>query len=392
MTIAKMSWLTAGAVAVCAGLYPAPSVQSQGALFGPGSQVPVGPGSGQVLFADVNRDGHLDLVTRHLVQQRIGVFIGDGKGGFTPSTAPAIALAYQPGAIAIDDVNGDGVVDLIAAQSERDGVDVFFGDGKGGFTRAPESPIAAGASREFYTRGVRLLDANGDRRLDIVTANGREHSFGILFGDGRGRFSSGPIVRREAAPQQRYAFAFDDVNGDGQVDAVIATREDDAVPPAPGRIAVLLGNGRGEFKDAAPSFTVAPNPHDIALADTNGDRHPDLVISHGASQVVSVLLNDGAGRFTPAAGSPVDVGAEAFTVVVADVDGDGKQDLLCATGTSVTVRLGDGRGRFTPAPGSPFRAGPGAYRITAADINEDGKLDAATSSFDGSAVTVLLRR
>src|SRR5215467_10695303 len=107
MTIGKRFWLAALVAGACVGLSHAPAVQSQGALF-ESVLVPVGPGSGQVILVDVNRDGHLDLVTRHLLQRKIGVFIGNGKGGFTPSAASPIELAYQPGSIAIDDVNGDG--------------------------------------------------------------------------------------------------------------------------------------------------------------------------------------------------------------------------------------------------------------------------------------------
>jgi len=392
-----MKWISlplAWAVAAGIGLYRAPSVRTQGPLFGEGAQVPVGSGSGQVILVDVNRDGHLDMVTRHLVQRKVGIFVGDGKGGFRPSAASPIALDYQPGAIAMEDVNGDLVVDLIAAQSERDAVDVYFGDGTGGFTHAPGSPLKTGASQQFFTRGLWLLDANGDGHRDIFSTNGRENSFAILFGDGHGHFSEGPSVRRNMAPQQRYTFAFDDVTGDGHVDAAIAaeTRQDDTVPREPGRITVLQGDARGELTQELTQIAVASNPHFMTLADTNGDRRADLVISHGGSHRVSVLLNNGAGQFAQAPGSPISIGAEAWTVVVEDVDGDGKRDLLCATGTSVTVLLGDGRGRFTPAPGSPFHAGPGAYRVTAADINEDGKLDVAASAFDGEAVTVLIRR
>src|SRR5262245_42198554 len=115
MTFAKRSWPAVLAAAACLGWSHAPAVQSQSALF-EGAQVPVGPGSGQVLLVDVNGDRHLDLVTRHLLQRRIDVFIGDGKGGFTPGAASSIDLAYQPGNIAIDDVNGDGTADLIAVQ------------------------------------------------------------------------------------------------------------------------------------------------------------------------------------------------------------------------------------------------------------------------------------
>lgn len=95
--------------------------------------------------------------------------------------------------------------------------------------------------------------------------------------------------------------------------------------------------------------------------------------------------------FTPAPASPYNIGAEAFAVVVTDVNRDRRDDLVAATVNSVTVLLGDSR-EFVPAPGSPFRAGPGAYNVTVGDLNEDGNLDVAASSFEGNAVTVLLGR
>ena len=85
------------------------------------------------------------------------------------------------------------------------------------------------------------------------------------------------------------------------------------------------------------------------------------------------------------------IGAEAFAVVVADVNQDKRNDLVAATVDSVTVLLGDSRG-FVPAQGSPFSAGPGAYNVTVGDLNEEGKPDVAASSFEGKAVTVLLGR
>jgi hypothetical protein len=294
---------------------------------------------------------------------------------------------YQPGAIEVTDLNGDAIPDLAVTKSERDEVDVFLGDGAGGFRTSGPS-IAASASGEFFTHGLAVLDANEDRRPDLVTFNGKDHSFGILIGDGRGRFTALPPVKRDPAGT-RQSFAFGDVDGDGHIDAVVARRRDDAEP---GRVSVFRGDGSGRFVDALRDYPVPPNPIFLALADVNGDRRPDLLISHNHSRGISIHMNDGRGGFAAAAGSPLDIGREAYGLSVADMNRDGHPDLVAATVTSATVLLGNGAGQLTAAPGSPFRAGPGAYQVAIGDLDEDGKPDVVVSSFEGSALTILFSR
>jgi hypothetical protein len=115
-----------------------------------------------------------------------------------------------------------------------------------------------------------------------------------------------------------------------------------------------------------------------------------MVLSHSSDQL-SVLLNGGNFKFVAATGSPYDLDATPFAVMVADVNNDQRSDLVAATVDSITILLG-GKDKFTPAPGSPFRAGPGAYYLTLGDVNKDGKLDIAGASFEGNAVTLLLAR
>jgi hypothetical protein len=136
--------------------------------------------------------------------------------------------------------------------------------------------------------------------------------------------------------------------------------------------------------------------HVKALADLNGDRRPDVVFNRRTE--LGVWLNQGDGRFTPAAGSPWPLGAEAFAVVVADLNRDRHADLVAATvdhtkpfRSRVVLLLGDGHS-FTLAPGLPFPVGLGAYNVAVGDVNEDGKPDVATSSFEGDGVTILLGR
>jgi len=126
------SLLVAAACAIAGGT---PHLHSQTALLARAGEIPVGPGSGQIVVADLNRDGHPDIVTRHLLQKRVTIFLGDGKGAFTPATANPIALSYQPGGIAVGDVNGDRVPDVAVTASEHDEVDLFLGDGTGRFSR-----------------------------------------------------------------------------------------------------------------------------------------------------------------------------------------------------------------------------------------------------------------
>jgi hypothetical protein len=120
----------------------------------------------------------------------------------------------------------------------------------------------------------------------------------------------------------------------------------------------------------------------------NGDNRLDIVTSHNSVQL-SILLNNGSGKFTPTPASPYDSGIEAFAVVVADVNRDKRNDLVLATADSITVWLRGGD-KYVSASGSPFRAGPGSYNLAIGDINKDSKLDIVASSFEGNAITVLL--
>jgi VCBS repeat protein len=357
---------------------------SQAPLFSPapGSPVVVGEGSGYLVLADVNRDGRLDLVSQHLQQRVVTVQLGDGTGRFSMAPGSPITLAYSPGNIKLGDVNNDGLLDLGVTGSERDAVDIFLGDGSGRFSRAPGSPFAVSASSEFNTHGLQLVDLNEDGKLDILTTSNQRNSFATMLGNGRGGFSPGPAATFPAG-QGRYAFAFGDLDGDGHLDAVIASGNNEFSEP--GRVIMLRGDGKGAFKNVSEA-RVPAGPRYVTLGDVNGDGSPDLVLTHGSNQL-SVLLNQGGGKFAP--GPTYDLGTPAWAVAVADVNRDKSNDLVVATVDSVTVLL-NGKSGFAPAPGSPFRAGPGAYYLASGDVNLDGKLDIVASSFEGNAVTVLL--
>lgn len=381
IVIALMGWAT--------------QVYAQGPLFvpAPDSPVIVGLGSGQVILADISGDGQPDLLTRHLQHRLVTVQLGDGQGRFVSTPASPISFDYTPGDTELGDVNHDGFPDLGVLRSDRDQVDIFLGNGQGGFNRGAGSPF--GTSTSVYTRtkpGLHLMDINEDGNPDFVTTNGRQSTITTFLGDGQGKFVSGPVTSLDAG-QDYYSVAFGDMDGDGHLDAVIATSEIGS-----GRLVTQRGDGTGVFKDAAgPPLIMPAEPRLAALAHMNGDQYLDAVISH-SSNSLDILLNHGNGTFAPVPASSYLLETQAFAVVAADVNQDQKVDLVAATvndqsppfNSSITVLLG-ADGGYIPAPGSPFEAEPGTYNLTVGDINQDGRLDVAASSFESSAVTVLLQ-
>ena len=390
----KTSMIRVILIVIGLGIVWSSEAQSQNPLFSPapGSPVIVGEGSGRLALVDVNGDGRLDLLTCHLLQSRVGVHLGDGAGRFVAAPGSPLALKTQPGDIKLADLNGDTFPDLVVTHSERDCVDIFSGIGQGGFRLALGSPLTISSDTAFYTRGLYLIDLNEDGNLDIVTANHRRNTLSSMLGTGRGEFSPGPTIA--ISEEHRFSFIagdlFGDLDGDKHLDLVIVRGETDSID-GKGPVRVLRGDGKGGFKeDRSASLPIAGSARFLKLADLNGDQRLDVVLSHSTDQL-SVLLNEGNNRFTPAKGSPYGLDATPFAVTVADLDNDRRNDLLAATVNSVTILLG-GNQRFTPAPGSPFKAGPGSYHLTVGDINKDGKLDIAASSFEGSGVTLLLGR
>jgi hypothetical protein len=361
--------------------------RAQEPLFSPSptSPVEVGEGSGTILLEDINRDGRLDLLTRHLLTRRIIILRGDGRGGFSPF-GPPVEFEYEPGDMRLGDVNRDRIPDLVVTAGRSDIVDVLLGDGQGGFRPVPGSPFTLSRMTDTYNkRTLHLADVNGDGNLDIGTANGRlRNTVRTLLGNGQGGFAPGPVIELDVRGDG-FVLAFGDLDGDGGLDIVTASRPDQSS----GRLAVQKGEAGGRFS-AAAVHPIPASPSAVALADLDNDGRTDIVVGHSTGQV-SMLLNRGGAVFEPAAGSPVETGGSLFALLALDVNGDRRADLAIPTVNHVTVLLSVTDG-FQMAPGAPYRAGPGAYYLGAGDTNGDGKVDLVASSFEGIGVTVLLGR
>ena len=181
-----------------------------------------------------------------------------------------------------------------------------------------------------------------------------------------------------------------DVNNDGNPDIVLAECPYPNCTAGPGTVSVFLGNGDGTFEDAVSYESGGLNPTAVAVADVNGDGKPDILVTHEDSPSMGVLLGNGDGTFQMEDNLPP-VGAEAL--MVADVNRDGKPDLVVmpgALGYCVGVLLGNGDGTFQPefSYGGCFE--PFESSLAVADVNEDGKRDVVVVYWETNSIVVLL--
>jgi len=184
------------------------------------------------------------------------------------------------------------------------------------------------------------------------------------------------------------SIALADVNHDAKLDIIAANTVD-------GTLDVLLGDGKGRFTPAAGSpFACGKGPNDIATGDFNGDGNLDLVIANTQTPYLTILLGDGKGGFAPSPHSPFDTGSypHVHGIAVADFDNDRKLDVVTDSWghDQILMFLGDGKGNLI-LPGQAFKTGKRPYqRLRSADFDKDGKPDVVTTDLDQNAVTILL--
>ena len=361
-------------VASTASYTPAPAI----ALTTPSVDQPLPTSSQFVASGDVNGDGDIDLVTANTTSSDVSVLLGDGSGNFTEPLEP-FHVPSAPRSVALGDVDSDGDVDIVVAGGTGSKVFVFLGDGAGGFVPGFTPNHPAGSAPV----SVALGDVDGDGYLDYVTANDGGDNVTVYL-NVVGLFFYLPVPPTPVGSHPN-SVALGDVNGDGLLDVVTANAAADTV-------SVLIGSGDGSLLEAAESpFAVGDRPISLAIADANADGDLDLITANQNSDDVSVLLGTGTGDFTAAPGSPVAVGDAPTSAVVGDMNSDGELDLITAGdgGSGVSVLVGAGTGTFS-SPGLAFPSGDGPSTNTLADLNGDGRLDVATANHDSSNVSILL--
>lgn len=394
--------------------------QRRGAFL-PGGSVDLGGQPGFLTLVDLDGDGRLDLINNNDAGVRLQR--GNGDGSFV--AARVLDLPPWTTRPSFIDLNGDGRPDLLFGESpdrrysSADGFAVALNQGGGRFRVAPfinpgfphsasavgsfspdgkpalvlaldrdigrlgagfsdAGPIAVDQTLLAVPSALSVADLDGDGRDDVVTldsdpsAKDRSVGVSVLYAGADGALGKPLKLTVGSDP---YALAAGDLNGDGLADIVVCNRND-------ARVSVLLAQGRGNLLSArAFASTLVDGtgalPQGVALGDVNRDGAPDLVVYQPSRGALSVYLGDGSGDFrvhaTLAVGSPALQQRIAAPIKLADLNHDGKLDLVFAPAPAMALGVGDGT--FGALQALPVRGGSAVRTVEIADLDRDGHPD-----------------
>jgi hypothetical protein len=310
----------------------------------------------------------------------------------------------SPAALIAGDFNGDGRIDLAAANRNNNNVSVLLNT-----TPASAAILGLAAQQGVPAPGGPSggigVDINGDGKPDLVSAQFSAGVNGSSVSVELNTTAPGAMTPAFTAAQTfslggmvfPYGVVAADLNGDGWQDLIVAIYSTNSV-------AVLLnttepGSLSASFT-AAQDFATGTGPKSACAADINGDGKPDLVVANSTNNNVSVLLNTastGAALASFSAQQTFAVGSGPQSVACADFDGDGHTDVVAANGafganTVSLLRNTTPRGATTAsfAAQQTFATGFGPYFVATGDLNGDGVPDLVVANVSDNSVSVLL--
>ncbi|MDR3636419.1 MAG: FG-GAP-like repeat-containing protein [Isosphaeraceae bacterium] len=290
----------------------------------------------QVVAAPLGTNGLLDLAVLNEGSHDISIFLNNGHGGFAPTAR--VDAGNDPTGLAVHDVNGDGIPDLLVSNADGDLL-ILLGNGDGTFQ--PYERADSGVSLAFGN-----LQGNGQPDIvlsntsqDLLSVQSLQSTYSFLQGRSNGLLAPGPV-------------AIADMNGDGISDLIVVNRGGNDV-------LVYLGLGGGNF--AAPlAFYTGTAPEGLTVAYLTNDGLPDLVVTNAGSNDITILLGEqGPGGWTMVEGPRLHVGARPVSTTVVDLSGNGIPDILCVNqdSDSVTLLRGLGGGFFEDVNPPTFATG-----------------------------------
>lgn len=342
-----------------------------------------------IATGDFNKDGHPDFVIGNIctsctTPMGVTVFLSNPDGSMQPGVNYGTTSHF--GYVAVADFNLDGKLDIAATDDSTGIVQIFNGDGTGNFTAGAtfNTDLASNSPND-----VVVGDFNKDGSPDLAIANPGGCDISILLNDGAGNFPTPVPITLNFCVNRGFAVA--DL-GNGNLDIVAPLYW------ATG-IAVFLGNGDGTFQTEQDLPLPASWPTALTLADLNGDGKLDVavVLGQGSGQDITVALGNGDGTFgafsTPVPSSLQDYNLDTPNPVyikAADVDGDGKLDLVYSNGEYGTVGVLFGKGDGTFFDPVEYPVGQYSWGLAVVDVNGDKAPDVVTASYDFAGVSVLL--
>ena len=377
----------------------------RGVLFHSGVDLPVETHPVSIATADLNNDGHPDLVTANEDADTVSVLLNSGTGGFIHAFSYEVSpdpanLKFHPVSVAVGDFDGDGKPDIATANRLSLGFNPKNGDANISVLRNRGANLVGIPQFDTPTllstegRGPDFIvasDFDGDHNLDLAVGNeigtsgSGKSSVSVFLGNGGGAFDHPKSFETDF---HRHNINVGDFDKNGLPDMALTGHFGSD-------ILILMNDGRLRSSDSSAGFQTPKSYEALffagssALGDFNSDGNLDLVVGSGSGleQNVAVLFGDGSGGFS----SPkkFDARVAGPNVAVADFNSDGILDIAAAgfSEKNVSVLLGDGLGNFDFY--DKFKIGSGAESIVVGDFDSDRKPDIATANYEDNTVSVL---
>jgi hypothetical protein len=325
-----------------------------------------------------------------LLNQDQGNFIAQANSPVKLASTETGPVALAAGALGNSVTNANGVTvapqDLIVVNSTSNNVAVLLGNGDGTFTEATGSPYAVGTNPS----SVVVADFNGDGNLDFAVANKGDNTISVFKGDGKGGFTafpSSPIVLQNSttvAETAPVALATGNFRNTTLPNNSLPETDLAVVNQTSNNVAILLasvdGNGNVTFTEQSNSpITVGTTPVAIAAGDLNTDGIPDLAVVNQGDNTVSILLGstNADGTFSAATGSPLPTATTPAGIVIANFTGGTVPSLAVTNKDQATlgIYVGLGSGTFSNRLEIATPLSPSA--ITTATLTTTGLPDVA---------------
>jgi Cadherin-like beta sandwich domain/FG-GAP-like repeat/IPT/TIG domain/Secretion system C-terminal sorting domain len=352
------------------------------------SKSPISP-----IIVDLDGDGKPDLVVANFGANTISVFRNTSATGSIAAGSFASKVDFATGTspvnIATGDLNGDGRPDLAVVNAGSNSFSVFINNSSVGAIGFDTKVDIATISPYTSPRAIAIADFDGDGLNDVVTSSLYTNTL-LTYRNVtplNGAFNAIPV---QGIPVRTTPFSIvaEDLNGDGKPDIAVAHYGSDKISVIQNQSVV------GTFMfasriDITSGTTGAPQICSMAVADFDGDGKPDLAALNQADNTISVFRNNvSVGAVIDASGfatkADFATGPSPTALTLGDVDGDGRPDLVTSNygGNSASIlRNATTSGSIIFAAKADLVTGDTPWGVAVADLDGDGRQDVVVANY-----------